>query len=296
MVALSPLQALWMSVIITAAYPVAGKIGAGEVSPAAIVLFGSLLAWLLFMPLLFKNKFWGILFSKDLFFKFSAIGLFGSGLPLLCMFIALNYTTPANAAILNQSEAVYSLILSAWLLKERPCKRQLYGTALVIGGVVLVLLSAGLSIKLKGDLIVLGSVWMFQLSHITAKKLPKNLPDSLITCVRCAYAFLCLLPILFVASFFGLPVYCNISLKGIGTVVFMAVCINIASNLLWYKAIRNMSLAKATAVIQTYPAFTYLISVALGYDKLGVLQILGLVLAMGGAYMVTNTIRKENAK
>ena len=296
MASISPLQALWTSVLVTAAYPVAGKIGAGEVSPAAIVLLGSLLAWVLFMPWLSKNKFWGTLFNKDLFFKFSVVGLFGSGLPLMCMFIALNYTTPANAAILNQSEAVYSLILSAWLLKERPCKRQLYGTALVIGGVVLVLLCAGLSIKLKGDLIVLGTVWMFQISHITVKKLPKQLPDGLITCVRSAYAFLWLLPISFIMSFFGMSFYCNNSVKAIGTVVFMAVFINIVSNILWYKAIRNMSLAKATAVIQTYPLFTYLISVALGYDKLGALQIFGLVLAMGGAYMVTNTIRKENAK
>ena len=236
------------------------------------------------------------MFRKDLFFKFTVVGLFGSGLPFLCMFIALNYTTPANAAILNQSEAVYSLILSALLLKERPDKKQIFGTALVIIGVISILVCAGISIRLKGDLIVLGTVWMFQVSHITAKKLPDDLPEGLITCARVVYAFLCFLPLAAVLNFCGLPFYCKNSVKGIGTVIFIAVFINTASNILWYRAIRNMSLAKATAIIQTYPVFTYLISVAAGYDKFRALQIFGLVLAMGGAYMVTNTIRKETAK
>ena len=48
-----------------------------------------------------------------------------------------------------------------------------------------------------------------------------------------------------------------------------------------------MPLAKATAVILSYPVFTYVISVAVGFDEIRLYQICGLVLALSGAYMVT---------
>ena len=217
-------------------------------------------------------------------------------MPYLLIFIALNYTTPANSAILNQTEVIYSLILSAVFLKEYPSKKQLFGTAVLICGVGLLLAGEGLSVKLKGDLIILATVWMFQVSHIAAKKLPADIPDNLIVCARALFGFLCTVPTAFILTRFDVPFYCGFSLKSVLILLFMAVFNNLIGNIFWYKAIRNMALAKATAVILVYPVFTYLLSAALGYDKLKVTQILGLLLAMGGAYMVTNTIRKGTEK
>lgn len=293
---ITPLQALWSSVIITAIYPVVGKLAVGSVSPLAIVLLGTLGTALIYVPWLFKKGYWRLLFRRDLFFKFAAVGLFGTALPYLLIFIALNYTTPANSAILNQTEVIYSLILSAVFLKEYPSKKQLFGTAVLICGVGLLLAGEGLSVKLKGDLIILATVWMFQVSHIAAKKLPADIPDNLIVCARALFGFLCTVPTAFILTRFDVPFYCGFSLKSVLILLFMAVFNNLIGNIFWYKAIRNMALAKATAVILVYPVFTYLLSAALGYDKLKMTQILGLLLAMGGAYMVTNTIRKGTEK
>ena len=290
----SPLQALWASVFITAVYPVAGKFAVGYVSAPAILVLGTLGTVLLYLPWLFKNNLWGELFRRDLIIKFAAVGLFGTALPFLLIFIALNYTTPANSAILNQTEVIYSLFLSALFLKEYPSRRQLTGTALVVCGVVMLLLGEGFSVKLKGDLIILATVWMFQLSHIAAKKLPRDTPDSLIVCARALFGFLWTLPLAAAMAFFGVSFYCKASLRSALILLFIAVFNNLIGNIFWYKAIRNMPLAKATAVMLAYPVFTYIISVCAGFDKFSLMQIFGLVLAMGGAYMVTNTIRKEN--
>lgn len=290
----SPLQALWASVFITAVYPVAGKFAVGYVSPAVILLLGTFGTVLLYAPWLFKRKLWGEFFRRDLRLKFAAVGLFGTALPFLLIFIALNYTTPANSAVLNQTEVIYSLLLSALFLKEYPSRAQLAGTALVVCGVVLLLLGEGFSVKLKGDLIILGTVWMFQLSHIAAKTLPVDTADNLIVCARALYGFLWTLPLAAGMAFFGMPFYCKASLRSALIVLFIAVFNNLIGNIFWYKAIRNMALAKATAVMLVYPVFTYIISVCAGFDKFSLMQISGLLLAMGGAYMVTNTIRKEN--
>lgn len=290
----SPLQALWASVFITAVYPVAGKFAVGYVSAPAILVLGTLGTVLLYLPWLFKNNLWGELFRRDLIIKFAAVGLFGTALPFLLIFIALNYTTPANSAILNQTEVIYSLFLSALFLKEYPSRRQLAGTALVVCGVVMLLLGEGFSVRLKGDLIILATVWMFQLSHIAAKKLPRDTPDNLIVCARALFGFLWTLPLAAAMAFFGVSFYCKASLRSALILLFIAVFNNLIGNIFWYKAIRNMPLAKATAVMLAYPVFTYIISVCAGFDKFSLMQIFGLALAMGGAYMVTNTIRKEN--
>ena len=68
---------------------------------------------------------------------------------------------------------------------------------------------------------------------------------------------------------------------------YIAVFVYTLRNKFWYQAIRNMPLAKATAVILSYPVFTYILSVATGFDKIQLYQAAGLALALGGAYMVT---------
>lgn len=113
---------------------------------------------------------------------------FGTALPMTFFMLALNYTTPANAAILNQFEMVYSLILAYFLLGEKPTGKQIGGSLLIVLGVGVLLWQTGISVQLKGDLLILGTLWMFQVSHIFAKKLPQDMPPALIAAARAIFA------------------------------------------------------------------------------------------------------------
>jgi len=293
MKSLNPVQALWFSVLITGIYPVAGKFAVGVISPSLLLLCSTALAVLFFAPWLTKNKLWGRYFKKDTFLLFCMMGSFGTALPFLLIFIALVYTTPANAAILNQIEVVYSLILAAIFLGERPTGKQLLGTALVVCGVLIILTGERFSIRWKGDLIVICTVWMFQMSHIFAKKLPADLPPRAISAGRALFAFVFSLPIMFVLKKFSFDVNTFVpGWKLIGILFYMGIINYAIGNAAWYKAIRNMDLSKATAVILCYPVITYGVSVMLGTDTLNFTQAAGLILALGGAYLVTHIIRK----
>ncbi len=293
---MTPVQSLWFSLFITAFYPVAGKYAVGIISPIALLLCGTLIAILFFSPWLTKEKLWGRFFKKDVFVKFAVVGLFGTSLPFTLIFIALHYTTPTNSAILNQTEVVYSLILAAIFLHEKPTAKQLLGTGLVICGVILTLFNGNFSVRWKGDLIVLCTVWMFQVSHIAAKKLPADLTPAFVTAGRVLFSFFWSLPLWLLMYLFGADTGMDFSSKSFMVVIYFGIVNYVFGNLTWYKAIRNMDLSKATAVILSYPAFTYLISVFAGYDKFGFYQTAGLILALSGAYMVTSVIRKAKAK
>ena len=70
--------------------------------------------------------------------------------------------------------------------------------------------------------------------------------------------------------------------------LFMS-CLNFV---LWYMAILKMDLAKATAVLLSYPALTLVFSWALGKETIAPIQIAGLAVTMTGAYWITTLLLK----
>ncbi|MBQ4493074.1 MAG: EamA family transporter [Elusimicrobiaceae bacterium] len=291
---LSPVQALWVSLFITAFYPIAGKMAVGFISPGMLLFLGALVCFIVCLPWLIKTKQLKELFNFKKAKYLMAVGLFNTALPFLCMFIALLYTTPSNASILNQTELLYSLILTWIFLGERPNKTQLLGSALLLTGVIIILMQNRWTPQWKGDIIVISSVWLYQVGHIFAKKMPKEFSPEFITAGRAFYGALFLIPLTYALTFIGLPIVFKPVLKSFLIILYLGAIFNTFGNMFWYRAIRNMDLSKATAVILSYPVFTYLISVCLGMDKISILQISGLAFAFSGAYLLTRVIRGKH--
>ena len=263
-------------------------------SPTVLMLFATGIPILCYIPYLTKNKLWGTLLGKKLALHLAGVGFCSSAFPFLCVMIALNYTTPANASILNQTEVLYSLLLTYIFLGEKPTIKQLIGTAMILTGVVFILLGANkFTMQLKGDLLVIGTSWIFQVGHILAKKLPPDLPEHFITAARAFYAFIFTIPLTFILTFFGIQPFITVSWQTVVCVLFMGTAFYIFGNYFWYIAIRNMDLSKATTLMMSYPVFTYIISTVFGYDKITILKTLGIIFALGGAYLVNSVIKKQ---
>lgn len=263
-------------------------------SPTVLMLFATGIPILCYIPYLTKNKLWSTLLGKKLALHLAGLGFCSSALPFLCVMIALNYTTPANASILNQTEVLYSLLLTYIFLGERPTAKQLIGTAMILTGVIFILLGANkFTMQLKGDLLVIATSWIFQVGHILAKKLPPDLPEHFITAARAFYAFIFTIPLTFILTFFGIQPFITVSWQTVVCVLFMGTAFYIFGNYFWYIAIRNMDLSKATALMLTYPVFTYILSAIFGYDNITVFKTLGIIFALGGAYLVNNVIKKQ---
>ncbi len=291
---ISPLTALWLSLAITVFYPIVGKLKTGHISPTVLMLFATGIPVLCYIPYLTKHKMWKILFDKKLILHLAGLGFFSSAFPFLCIMIALNYTTPANASILNQTEVLYSLLLTYIFLGERPTAKQLFGTFFVLLGVIFILLEANkFNFQMKGDLLIVCTSWMFQVGHILAKKLPPELTEHFITVARAFYAFIFSIPLTYLLIFFDIQPTITLCWQTVVSVLFMGIGFYIYGNYLWYIAIRRMDLSKATTLILTYPVFTYILSALFGYDKITILKTLGVIFALGGAYMVNNIIKKN---
>ena len=135
---------------------------------------------------------------------------------------------------------------------------------------------------------VIGCLWMYQISHIFAKKLPADLGPQTIAAARALYAMPALgLLCLCLAAFQG-PLLFNWDSSTLWMVLLASALVNyFLGNCFWYQAIRNMDLSKATAIILSYPVMTYILSVLFGQDRITFYKVLGMILAVSGAYIVT---------
>lgn len=290
---MSPLVAAWICWAIVGFSPIAGKYAVGVISPVLLVFLGTLLGVLYFAPWITKHNKWGELVARQTRWKFLFIGTFGTALPFTISLIALHYTTPGNAAILQQSELFYSLLLAGIFLKEFPSRRQLLGSMLIVAGVLVILLKEQYTPRWTGDLLIVGSTWMLQAGSTVAKKLPKHLDYRVIGMARNLFALPALIVLVsawyftpdtwtFVPSarLWGVLTYTGIFKYGLAMVV-------------WYKAIRALDLSKVTAIYLSYPVLSFILSALLGFDTVSLHQLLGLAITCTGAYLVSLTVKKE---
>lgn len=289
---MNPLAATWLCWAIVGLSPIAGKYAVGVISPALLVFLGTLIGVLYFTPWVTKNHKWGELLARETRWKFLFIGTFGTALPFTISLIALHYTTPGNAAILQQSELLYSLLFAAVFLKEFPTRSQLLGSALIVLGVLFILLKEHYTPRWTGDLLIVGSTWMLQAGSTVAKKLPKQLDYRVIGMARNLYALPALVIIMAVILCTD-GVIIKPNLQMFSVLSYTGLLKYGLAMVLWYKAIRAMDLSRVTAIYLSYPVLSLLGSAALGLEKITPYQILGLVLTLLGAYWVIRLVKKQ---
>lgn len=287
---MSPLAALFLDWVLTAFWPILGAEGTRYYSGILFAQGGMLVGFTLICPWLLRQGRWRRLLDPKLALPLLGIGFFSATATAIYI-SALAYTTPANAAIIAQIEVLYSALLCAWLLKEPLSLTQGAAAALVVGGTLLVMLQHLHSPHLRGDLMILATPWMYQCSHIFAKKLPKGLEPMLVTSGRIFYGLVAMTPWV-LWQVFSEPRF-TLAWEGLRWLLLQGVLMSCLNFVLWYMAILRMDLAKATTIMLSYPALTVLFSWLLGREHIGLAQLAGLTMTFSGAYWTSRLVPKH---
>jgi drug/metabolite transporter (DMT)-like permease len=279
-----PFAALLGCWLLNAFWPIIGQSGLSRYSTPLFFHAGMLLGLAAMAPGLAAGGRWRRALSAQ------------AGLPLLAMgtlscsasFIylqALRYTTPANAAVMAQVEVLYSTLLSAWLLREAIGAAQIWASLMVVAGTGLIMAHDLGSLRWKGDLMILLTPWMYQVSHVFAKRLPKDVDPILISGTRNFFGLFLLAPFSAWALLHGGR--WSWSPDALAVLAAQGLLMNALALLLWYAAIRRMDLAKSTAFLLSYPALTMLLSWTLGREQVHPWQVAGLAVTLSGAYWLS---------
>jgi len=275
-----PLAALLSDWVLTALWPLIGASGLRYYSGIAFMWAGLAIGFVVLSPWLFARGRWNRMLARDVAPSLLATGFF-SGLATTIYILALNYTTPVNAVILAQIEVLYSALLSAHFLDERLSIKQSLASVLVVGGTALIVLHDLRTPRWRGDLMILATPWMYQVSHVFSKKLPPDLDAMTLTGGRVFYGLLTMLP-LFAWSLLRGGAW-SWEPSALRILLVQGVLMSSINFVLWYVAIRGMPLSKATTMLLSYPALTLVFSWGLGREQIRAVQIAGLACTFAGA-------------
>lgn len=292
---LSPLGAAWICWAIVGFSPLIGKWASGKISPVLLVFLGSCLGIIYFLPWIFKNQQRSFLFSLRYFPYFLFIGTFGTALPFTLLLTALHYTTPANAAILQQTELFYAFLFGILLFKEKPSVKQFFAAMLILAGSGFILLQDHYTAHWRGDLLIIGSTWMLQAASCVAKKLPAHFDYRLIAMARNLFAIPALLLLFCIYPFGDNPFFFSQNWETAVILGYTGFIKYGLAMVVWYKAIRALELSKVTAIYLSYPALSLILSTAFGLEKVTLYQLAGLGLTLAGAWKMSQiTIKKDD--
>lgn len=278
--AVLPYAALVGDWVLTAAWPLVGQAGLRYYSSIVFMWAGLVVGLACLFPFVAAGGRWRRVLDRDVAPSLIAMGFF-SGTATLIYIAALNYTTPVNTVIIAQVEVLYSALISARFLGERPTLKQSLASLLVVAGTGLIVLKDLHTPHLRGDLMVLCTPWMYQVSHVFSKKLPRGLDALTLSGGRVLYGLLMTAPFAAWALWRGAS--WSWEPRALGLLAAQGALMSSLNYVLWYAAIRGMELSKATTILLSYPALTLLFSWALGREDAGWAQLVGLSCTFTGA-------------
>ena len=277
---LIPLAALVVDWILNALWPLIAASGLRYYSGISFMWAGLVIGLVVLSPWLFARGRWRRILDRDIAPSLLVTGFF-SGLATAIYIVALHYTTPVNAVIIAQIEVLYSALISAHFLHERLTFKQSLASILVVGGTALIVLHDLRTPRWRGDLMILATPWMYQLSHVFSKRLPADLDAMTLTGGRVFYGLLATIPLFAWALLRGGA--WSWEPAALRILVVQGVLMSSLNFFLWYVAIRGMPLSKATTMLLSYPALTLVFSWGLGREPIRAVQIAGLACTFAGA-------------
>lgn len=275
---------LTFGMILWGMYPIlTHKIVLG-LDPLFLVSVSILIASVPFVIQLVIKKEYKQLFSQKILKTLIPVALFtAAGQAFL--FVGTRLTSGVNTGLLLQVEPVYSLILGTIFLGEIIGGGQIGATLImVIGAMTIVYKKGEMSINF-GDLLILLSPMMFQISHAVAKKLlNKGANISLILAGRHLYGGI----ILIIFSFITNTTIINLfNFNNLKTASYLGLYLSLLA-FLWYSSIKKVPVSVASSFLPLTALVSLLGSVFFLKETISIQQYIGFFFIVGGIIWQTN--------
>ena len=180
------------------------------------------------------------------------IGLFGFN---LFFFLALQYTSPLNAALIVSLNPIVTIILSHFILKTPITQLQLLGALVALCGALILLTQGDVEVLAamrfaKGDLIMLVAITMFSLYHVWTNKYGKGIDNRQFTLATNA---VCLVGFVIAALFTTIKTPTSYSQTFWLATIGNGVLATAVAYLLWNKGVAYIGADKAALYMNIVP-------------------------------------------
>jgi drug/metabolite transporter (DMT)-like permease len=270
-----------------------------DLPPFTIAFFRILLAFFILLPIAYSSA-WK---NRHLFWKWKKpfFWMTLSGVTFFNTFIygSLQFTTATNVAVLETVIPVVTIVLAAYLLKEKLGKRQWLGTGLSLTGAVWVILDGRIFALAEinwnpGDIIMIGAIVCWSAYSLLVKSYMHLFPPLAALLVMNAVSVIVFIP--FVGGewiFLGVPDISN-SDAWIG-LAYLGVFPSVIALLLFNKAVHILGASRSAVFLNLLPVFTMAGAALWLGEVITWRQITGAVIVMVGVYLTT-LVKKEKKR
>ncbi|WP_112181788.1 DMT family transporter [Paraliobacillus zengyii] len=268
-----------------------------DLAPFTIAFFRLFVAFLVVLPVGLKSA-WN---NRELFLKYKKPFIIMSltGVTFFNMFIyaSLQFTTASNVSVLETVIPVITILLSAWLLKERLRKIQWAGVILSVFGAVWVVLN-GEVLQITtinwniGDFIMVGAILCWAVYSIYVKQYMHFFPSIAGLLVMTSISLIVLFPLVMMEwLFLGVPDL--FQSEYVVSLLYLGIFPSLIALLLYNHAVQKLGASKASLFLNFLPVITMLGAYLWLGESITLIQIGGALLVIVGVIITTQVNYKS---
>ncbi|KXJ47746.1 MAG: permease [Cycloclasticus sp. Phe_18] len=202
------------------------------------------------------------------------------------VYFGLRHTTAINVGLINSLAPIAVAFAAAFYLKENLGRQHWIAAFVSVIGLVFILSQGSLESLYalsfnKGDLFILGSIFIWAVYSVAAKLAMGKASPLVVTALGILLSTFIVLPLgLYEANYLITPV---INTNVIMAVIFIGVGPTVLSLLFWNKGVMVIGPARASLFLNMVPIYVIVLSSYLLDETLHSYQLIGMVLIIGGS-------------
>ncbi len=214
------------------------------------------------------------------------------------LFLSLQFTFVINVVVLNSTEPILILAV-AWLIFRDPVtRRQAFGIALSLFGVLFLISSGSLAslaaLELNiGDLLALWSYLCWSFYAVLLRLAPAELDPRVMVVALLGFGSLFGLPLYLVEHFAFKPT--TLGWVSVLSILALALTNSVAAVFLWNRAVKLIGPGRAGPYMHLIPAYGVVMGIALLDETLHLYHIVGICVIGIGIYYSTFSRRRTAA-
>ncbi len=281
---------LILGIILWGMYPIFTHRFVLTLDPLFLVSVSALISAIPFVIRLVIIKGYSQFFSPKILKILLPVALF-SAVGQAFLFVGTKLTSGVNTGLLLQVEPIYSLILGTIFLGEMIGNGQIGTTLLMVIGAMTIVYKGGMNLNF-GDILILLTPLMYQISHAFAKKLLNKGADiSLILAGRQLYGGLILLIFAFIMNKHIINLF---DLNNLISAAYLGLFLSVVS-LCWYASIKQIPISVASSFLPLTALVSLLGSAFFLKETISPQQYIGFFFIVGGMLWQANLpIHKKN--
>ncbi len=201
-----------------------------------------------------------------------------------------------DMGLLDVTGPIFLVLLSRIFLKTPISGQQIFGLAVAVFGVIVIILQGDLTQLSKfklvsGDLIMLLNTFMFAVYSLLQSKRPPQVSQSALLASTAVTGVIIIIPLLLTT----VPAARLASLQPIdyGVFIYLGVCNSVISYLAWNTALAKIGNVKTSIIYYLLPLFSGVEAYLILHEKLYWSQLAGGILVISGIALVSLSGRKK---